>query len=101
MKLLGLTLTLDSRDRKPVVVKRVRKSAFLSGGGRGFRAKTGDKNSTSRTSLLRDKAQARRARMEEHLQELGDPREEQSLEEKKRMALFYYFSQVQPNSQHM
>ena len=100
MKLLGLTLTLDSRDHKPVVLKRVQKSALLSG-GRARRLKTGDKNSASRTSLLRDKAQARRARMEEHLQELGDPREEQSLEEKKRMALFYYFSQVQPNSLHM
>ena len=100
MKLLGVTLTLDSRDHKQVVVKRVQKSAFLSG-GRARRLKTGDKNSASRTSLLRDKAEARRARMEEHLEELGDPREEQSLEEKKRMALFYYFRQVQPNSHKM
>ena len=61
---------------------------------RARRGKKGDRNATSRASLLRSRAEERKAKMEQHLQDLGDPREEQSLEEKKRLALFHYFSQV-------
>ena len=93
-----MPLTLNSRDQRPVVRRRRRTARAVTGGRGRHRGKTGDRNAPSKSSLLRIKAEARRARMEQHLQDLGDPREEQSLEEKKRLALFYYFSQVQPNS---
>ena len=95
-----MSLTLGSRDQTPAVPVRRRKRSGLLTRRRGrYRGKTWDKSAASWSNLKRSKAEARRDRMEQYLKDLGDPREEQSLEEKKQLALFYYFSQVQPNSQ--
>ena len=42
----------------------------------------------------RRKAAALTAKLRESMESLGDPRDSMSLEEKKRLALFFYFSQV-------
>ena len=42
----------------------------------------------------RQKAASVRARMQQCLEYLGDPRVSMTLEEKKKLALFYFFSQV-------
>ena len=61
--------------------------------GRGrYRGKCWDR--ASRIGSKRRKAAALTARMEECLEYLGDPRDSMTLEEKKKLALIYFFSQV-------
>ena len=73
--------------------KQYRPRALLVTVGRGrYGGKVGAKDS-SRTAR-RKKAAATLQRIERCKAALGDPRDQMSLEEKKRLALFYYFSQV-------
>jgi hypothetical protein len=58
-----------------------------------YSGKLGAKDS-SRTARRRSKAAAELDRMAQCRLVLGDPRDQMSLEEKKRLALFYYFQQV-------
>ena len=61
--------------------------------GRGRNMGKSGPKATTLTSRRR-KAAALTAKLEESLESLGDPRDSMSLEEKKRLALFYFFSQV-------
>ena len=58
--------------------------------------KGGARDSAYKTEARRQKVLSRKACMEQCLEALGDPREQMSLEEKKKLGLFYFFTQVPP-----
>ena len=83
--------TGDSRGARKMPA-RPRALRVTVGRGR-YSGKLGGKDS-SRTARRRSRAAAELDRMAQCRLVLGDPRDQMSLEEKKRLALFYYFHQV-------
>ena len=54
--------------------------------------KGGARDSAYKTESRKQKVSSRTARMDQCLEALGDPREQMSLEEKKKLCLFYFFT---------
>ena len=78
--------------RREAKIPYHRRAHLITMGRERYRGKRGARACT--LGSKRRKAAALTARMKECLEYLGDPRDSMTLEEKKKIALFYFFSQV-------